>query len=137
MVKSYINTNIIKFYSKDTVQWICLGRRGILQKALWCSSPYMKKKKKKFNVESGDPQSKDWRAVEMQLKKVGFVTIDVGSFFLLWPGIESRTLHILCIILTNWAKLTRTDVGSCSLWRAVSVMNFRNFKLLFVRVSSS
>jgi len=29
-------------------------------------------------------------------------------FFLWWPGFELRTLHILCIVHTNWDKLTRT-----------------------------
>jgi len=29
-------------------------------------------------------------------------------FFSWWPGFEPRTLHILCIVPTNWAKLTRT-----------------------------
>jgi len=27
-------------------------------------------------------------------------------FFWWWPGFEPRTLHILCIVHTNWAKLT-------------------------------
>jgi hypothetical protein len=32
----------------------------------------------------------------------------LSFFFWWWPGFEPLTLHILCIIPTNWAKLTRT-----------------------------
>jgi len=34
--------------------------------------------------------------------------IKILYFFFWCPGSEPRTLHILCIVLTNWAKLTRT-----------------------------
>jgi len=38
-----------------------------------------------------------------------FSNVDTGCIFLLWwPRFEPRTLHILCIVYTNWAKLTRT-----------------------------
>ena len=30
--------------------------------------------------------------------------------FLWWPRFEPRTLHILCIVPTNWSKLTRTTL---------------------------
>ena len=36
-------------------------------------------------------------------------------FFWWWSGLsefEPRTLHILCIVLTNWVKLTRTNEKS-------------------------
>ena len=32
----------------------------------------------------------------------------VEAFFLWWSGFEPQTLHILCIVPTDWAKLTMT-----------------------------
>jgi len=31
-------------------------------------------------------------------------------FFLWWPEFEPKTLHILCIDLINWAKVTETVI---------------------------
>ena len=33
-----------------------------------------------------------------------------GIIFWWWPGFEPQTLHILCIVLTNWATLTMTCI---------------------------
>jgi len=42
--------------------------------------------------------------------------IEVWVFFFgWWLGFDAWTLHILCIVLINWAKLTRTKF-ECFNW---------------------
>jgi hypothetical protein len=47
------------------------------------------------------------------VKAIGHFThnwakLTIIKLFFMWPRFEPRTLHILYVVLTNWAKLTKT-----------------------------
>jgi len=48
------------------------------------------------------------------IKRGVYIATHSFFFFLWWLGFEPRTLHILCIVHTNWVKLTRTTTHSFS-----------------------
>ena len=53
----------------------------------------------------------DWWIPTKTKVKISMALTTLSSsqrFFWWWPGFEPRTLHLLCIVHTNWVKLTRT-----------------------------